>query len=124
MTGVQTCALPIYLISVLETSLPARFGGTPVDYQLVELEGDTGAIVELRVNPRTGARSEAAVRDFFLSEVGRLWGGSLTARQWGQTGAVRVVFAEPLISGGRKINPLLLLGRNSSGPERAITGPQ
>jgi hypothetical protein len=112
------------LISVLETSLPARFGGTPVDYQLVELEGDSGAIVELRVNPRAGVQSESNVRDFFLSEVRRLWGGSLTARQWGQTGAVRVVFAEPIISGGRKINPLLLLGGNSSRPANGVTASQ
>lgn len=103
------------LISVLEKSLPARFGGTPVDYQLVELEGDMGAIVELRVNPRVGALSDTEIRDVFLSEVRRLWGGSLTSRQWGQTAAVRVVFAEPIVSGGRKINPLLLLGQKPGG---------
>lgn len=121
LTGQGITLLGGDLISLLETSLPARFGGTPVDYQLVELEGDGGAIVELRVNPRTGAHLESSVRDFFLAEVRRLWGGSLTARQWGQTGAVRVVFAEPLISGGRKINPLVLLSRKSGGPPDGVS---
>ncbi len=110
LTGQGITLLGGDLLSVLEKSLPSRFGGTPADYQLVELEGEGGAIAELRVAPRVSVRSEDEVRDYFLAEVRRLWGGSLTARQWGQTGAVRVVFAEPIISGGRKINSLHLLG--------------
>lgn len=110
LTGQGVTLLGGDLLSVLEKSLPSRFGGTPADYQLIELDGQSGCIVELRVNPRVSVRSEQLVVEFFLNEVRRLWGGSLTARQWGQTGAVRVVFAEPVSSGGRKINALHLLG--------------
>jgi hypothetical protein len=110
LTGQGITLLGGDLLSVLERSLPSRFGGTPIDYQLLELDGADGAIVELRINPRIEVSSPDDARDFFLSEVRRLWGGSLTARQWGQTGAVRVVFKEPIVSGGRKINPLHLLG--------------
>lgn len=110
LTGQGITLLGGDLISIIERSLPARFGGTPADYQLLELDGSDGAIVELRVSPRVGAGPEGEVRSFFLAEVKRLWGGSLTARQWGQTGAVRVAFQDPVISGGRKINPLHLLG--------------
>jgi hypothetical protein len=110
LTGQGITLLGGDLLSVLEKSLPSRFGGTPADYQLVELDGKAGAIVELRVNPRVNVRREDEIRGYFLAEVRRLWGGSLTARQWGQTGAVRVVFEEPIISGGRKINALHLLG--------------
>jgi len=110
LTGQGITLLGGDLLSVLERSLPSRFGGTPIDYQLLELDGADGAIVELRINPRIEVTSPDDARDFFLSEVRRLWGGSLTARQWGQTGAVRVVFKEPIVSGGRKINPLHLLG--------------
>lgn len=114
LTGQGVTLLGGDLISVIETSLPARFGGTPADYQLIELDAAEGAIVELRVSPRLEVPGEDAVRDYFLAEVGRLWGGSLTARQWGQTGAVRVAFKDPVVSGGRKINPLHLLGTGGS----------
>jgi hypothetical protein len=115
LTGQGITLLGGDLIRVLEVSLPQRFGGTPADYQLVELDAADGAIVELRVHPRIAMESTEAVRDVFLAEVRRLWGGSLTARQWGQTGAVRVVSKEPLISGGRKINSLHLLGSSQTG---------
>jgi hypothetical protein len=121
LTGQGITLLGGDLIRVLEVSLPERFGGTPADYQLVELDGADGAIVELRIHPRLKASSLPAVRDFFLSEVRRLWGGSLTARQWGQTGAVRVVSKEPMISGGRKINPLHLLGSGRSAARSETT---
>jgi hypothetical protein len=114
LTGQGITLLGGDLISVLERSLPGRFGGTPADYQLLELDAAGGAIVELRMSPRVGVEDETAVREYFLAEVRRLWGGSLTARQWGQTGAVRVNFAEPVMSGGRKINPLHLLGTGGS----------
>jgi hypothetical protein len=115
LTGQGITLLGGDLIRVLEVSLPQRFGGTPADYQLVELDGGDGAIVELRVHPRIALASPEAVREGFLAEVRRLWGGSLTARQWGQTGAVRVVSKEPIISGGRKINSLHLLGPSQPG---------
>jgi hypothetical protein len=117
LTGQGVTLLGGDLLNILERSLPARFGGTPADYQLVERDGQSGVIVELRVNPRVGLRPASEVLKFFLAEVRRLWGGSLTARQWGQTGAVRVVFEEPFSSGGRKINSLHLLG--SSRPPAA-----
>lgn len=122
LTGQGITLLGGDLLRVLEVSLPERFGGTPADYQLVELDGADGAIVELRVHPRVTIPSSDAVRDVFLAEVRRLWGGSLTARQWGQTGAVRVISKEPIISGGRKINSLHLLGSGRS-PSRADGAP-
>lgn len=109
LTGFGITLLSGDLLSIFERSLPSRFGGTPTDYQLIELDGTDTAIVELRVNPRLAVRSEDDVRAFFLDEVKRLWGGSMTVRQWGQAGAVRIAFQEPVISGDRKINPLHLL---------------
>lgn len=119
LTGQGITLLAGDLLGILERSLPARFGGTPVDYQLVELDESSGAVVELRVHPQVGVRSSEEVRQFFLAEVKRLWGGSLTYRQWSQTEAVRVVFAEPYLSGGRKVNPLHLLGTSRRQPPKA-----
>lgn len=117
LTGQGITLVGNEMLAVLEKSLPERFGGTPIDYQLVELDGSSVTTVELRVNPRIPVASEDEVRRFFLAEVRRLWGGSLTSRQWGQTDAVRVVRAEPIISGDRKINPLHLLGPSAK-PDR------
>lgn len=113
LTGQGITLLGGDLLQVLESSLPQRFGGTPIDYQLVELDDSSKAVVELRVHPRLGVRPEAEVREYFLAEIRRLWGGSLTYRQWSETDAVRVTFAEPYVSGGRKVNPLHLLSARS-----------
>lgn len=98
------------MLNILEKSLPDRFGGNPTDYQLVECEGAIQTDIELRMHPRLAQASEGVVREFFLSEVKRLWGGALTRRVWEQTEGIRVVFAEPYLSGGRKIHALHLLG--------------
>jgi hypothetical protein len=43
------------VIRVLEEELPARFGGTPTDYQLLEEEADDGQPrLQLLVHPRVG----------------------------------------------------------------------
>jgi hypothetical protein len=70
------------VVSILETALPRRFGGAPGDYQLVEHEGKGQTELILRVSPRTGAESMAEVRDFFLAELRRCYGGTLAARLW------------------------------------------
>lgn len=120
LTGQGITLLGGDLLQILETHLPARFGGTPIDYQLVELDDSSRAVIELRVHPRLGVTSEADVRAFFLGEIRRLWGGSLTYRQWSETDAVRIAFAEPYMSGGRKVNPLHLLG--TSGKKSSSRG--
>jgi hypothetical protein len=40
----------------------------------------------------------------------RLWGGALTRRNWEHTEGVRVVIAEPYMSGKQRVHPLHLLG--------------
>jgi len=106
------------LLRILEEMLPARFGGSPVDYQLVEREGPHQTEIELRVHPRIPGLSEQLVRDFFLGQIRALWGGSLTRREWTHTAGFRVVFAEPLTTLTGKVLPLHLLGEGTP-PESA-----
>jgi hypothetical protein len=113
LTGHSMTLLGGDLLDILERRLPARFGGGPTDYQLVEQEGRAQTEVELRVNPRLGLRSPEEVRGFVLKETRQLWGGSLSAGMWAQSESFRVVFAEPYLSGGRKVLPLHLLGTSS-----------
>jgi hypothetical protein len=55
--------LDVDVAAVLETDLPARFGGGPADYQLLETErADGGPALVLRVHPRVGPLDEGAVR--------------------------------------------------------------
>lgn len=116
LTGQGTSLLGGDVLGLLEKTLPARFGGTPVDYQLVEREGGSQTEIELRVHPRVNVRSVDEVRTFFLSEIKKQWGGALALRWWTQTHGLHVVIAEPYVSGGHKVLPLHLLG-NRSAPE-------
>jgi hypothetical protein len=61
-----------HLIHVLENVLPARFGGGPADYQLVEEEAEGGRPrLRLLVHPGIGPLDPAAVRETFLAAVSR-----------------------------------------------------
>ena len=110
LTGQGMCLVGGDVLDILERVLPGRFGGTPTDYQLVEQEGNQQTEIELRVHPRLGALSREEVKSFFLSELVKVYGGSLSRRTWLQTGAVQVSLAEPYMSGNRKVHPLHLLG--------------
>ena len=110
LTGQGMCLVGSDVLGILERALPGRFGGTPTDYQLVEQEGNQQTEIELRVHPRLGALSEEEVKSFFLSELVKVYGGSLSRRTWLQTDGIKVRLAEPYMSGGRKVHPLHLLG--------------
>lgn len=57
---------------VLDEVLPARFGGVPTDYQLVEEVSDPGRPrLRLLVDPRVGPVDEAEVAEAFLAAIGR-----------------------------------------------------
>jgi len=110
LTGQGMTLIGTDLLSILEQKLPARFGGGPTDYQLVECEGRLQTEIELRVNPRLGLESADKVKSYFLSELKMVYGGSLSRRNWVQTNGVRVEFAEPYRTGqSHKVHPLHLL---------------
>lgn len=110
------------VLQILEERLPARFGGVPTDYQLIEREGGRQTDIELRVHPRVGAPSEAQVRSFFLSQLEQVYGGSLSSRNWSETNGLKVVFAEPYKTGSLgKVHPLHLLGVMPSGTSGETT---
>ncbi len=82
LTGQGVTLLGSDVVNILETTLPRRFGGAPGDYQLVEQEGGRQTELVLRMSPRTGAATTADVREFFLDELRRCYGGTLAARLW------------------------------------------
>jgi hypothetical protein len=104
---------------LLEEVLPARFGGAPGDFQLVEQEGPGGTSLVLRVHPRLGVSSTDDVRSLFLRELRRCYGGSLASRVWEHTGAVTVAIAEPVATSSGKVLSLHLLAPEKTGQEQA-----
>jgi hypothetical protein len=110
LTGHGTTLVGTDILRILEEALPARFGGSPGDYQLVEQEAGTETRMVLRVNPQIGKVPAAEIRDFFLSEIRKLFGGALTSRTWIHAASVEVLLEAPIIGRTGKILPLHLLG--------------
>jgi hypothetical protein len=58
------------VLQILEEVLPSRFGGTALDYQLVEEEAsDSATLLVLRISPRVGPVDEDVVRATLLKEL-------------------------------------------------------
>jgi hypothetical protein len=110
LTGQGITLVGSDVLSILETSLPRRFGGAPGDYQLVEREGDGQTEIVLRISPRVQLASPADVREFFLAELQKRYGGTLAARLWNHSAGFTVVREEPCATGGGKVLPLHVLG--------------
>ncbi|MCC7104060.1 MAG: hypothetical protein IT307_02875 [Chloroflexi bacterium] len=93
------------IVRVLEEVLPARFGGGPTDYQVVEDETERGeALLRLLVHPDVGPLDHATVREVFLQSVG---GGDGTKRlmelQWRGSTIIRVEREAPRRTAAGKI---------------------
>jgi hypothetical protein len=101
------------VVRILEEVLPARFGGGPTDYQLVEEEAADGLPgVRILVHPAIGAVRTESVAATFLDALAR---GSPTARvmveEWRRAGLPRVERRAPLVTGGGKILHLVAAPR-------------
>lgn len=103
--------LDVDVIRILEEALPARFGGNPTDYQLLERLDDERARPEvtLLVNPALGALDAAEVAEAFLAAVGGGSGGErLMELQWRGGGVLKVVREPPHRTASGKILHLYL----------------
>jgi hypothetical protein len=117
------------VIRVLEEVLPARFGGGPTDYQLLEDE-DSGGRPRLRLvaHPAVGPLDERALVDAFLRALGRGDGAeAVMALMWRDAGFLQVERRPPYATPTGKILHLHV-GRNGGGTpggrdlERAVAG--
>jgi hypothetical protein len=96
------------MIHILEHVLPARFGGSALDYQILE-EEDAQHITRifLVISPRVTIHDEAAVLDT-MHESLRSSSASAGAASvlWRQAGTIRVRRAEPAWTARGKLMPL------------------
>jgi hypothetical protein len=93
------------VIRVLEEVLPARFGGGPTDYQLVEEEGAAGQPrLRLVVHPAVGALAADALIEAFLAEIGSGAGPErVMAIQWRTARLLEVERRPPRATASGKI---------------------
>jgi hypothetical protein len=109
--------LDVDAAAILDAVLPARFGGGPTDYQLLEEEGADGQPrLSLLVNPAIGPVETREVADAFLGELARLGDGEHIAQlQWRRAGWLEVRRERPKVTETGKI---LHLHARRAGPAR------
>ena len=114
MTFIQTD-----LLRVLEEVLPARFGGTTADYQVLEQEGERGILrLLLVVSPAVGPVDADDVRRVFLTALGsQTSAGRFGATVWERAGTVEVRRQWPVATRAGKILPFHLVQAEALGPE-------
>jgi hypothetical protein len=92
------------MIHLLEEVLPARFGGTPLDYQLTETEDAQGFTrLTLLVSPRVDVRDETLLVEAINSAL-----STRIRTHLAEAKAVRVQRAEPVWTDRGKLLPLNL----------------
>jgi hypothetical protein len=99
------------LMHVVEAVLPARFGGTSVDYQVVEEEWPGGLPrLVLRVSPSVGPIDDGALRTAFLGALAR--DGDLErymAAFWSRANTIEVERQVPHVTPAGKVLPFQLV---------------
>jgi hypothetical protein len=111
------------VIRVLEEVLPARFGGAPTDYQLVEDEADDGSPrLRLLVHPAVGPLDIGAVSETFLNAIGAGAGVErVMSLLWRDAGLLRV---ERLALRATASGKVLHLHLDRTPPARSASHPE
>jgi len=95
------------LVTLVESVLPARFGGSPSDYQLMEEEVNGLTRVAVVVSPRLGPLDETEVVETVLASLssGPSYRAMMTSI-WRDAGTLHVLRQEPYASESAKVLPL------------------
>jgi hypothetical protein len=110
LTGEGVTLVGSEMVNILEEVLPARFGGSPLDYQLLEEEDENGFTrLSLLINPRIEIKDEREVIETVMEALKRSSVAADLARSiWDQAGTLRVKRAEPILTTRGKLMPLHL----------------
>jgi hypothetical protein len=110
LTGEGVTLVGSETIHILEEVLPGRFGGSPLDYQLLEEEDEQGFTrLCLLISPRLGNMNEQAVIDTVLESLRRSSVAADLARAvWNQANTLKVKRREPIWTARGKLMPLHL----------------
>ena len=96
------------MLNILEHLLPGRFGGSPLDYQLLEEEDTNGLTrIYLIISPRVVIADERQVVGFVLNALSESSPMADAARcMWQQDQTLRVKRMEPVRTARGKLLPL------------------
>ncbi len=121
LTGEGMTLVGSTMLRVLEEVLPATYGGSALDYQLVEEEDEKGFTrLTIVVSPIVGPLDEARLIDTVLDEIARDSPGADLARAvWRDAGTFRVKRADPTWSTLGKLLSLRPSKRNAGIVEEA-----
>jgi hypothetical protein len=113
LTGEGVTLVGGEMIEIMERVLPSRFGGSPLDYQLMEEEDERGFTrLTLIVSPRVQIQAESDVIDAVMNALQSSSVMADSARGiWAQAGTMRVKRMEPVWTGRGKLMPLHLIRR-------------
>jgi hypothetical protein len=108
LTGEGMTLIGTDMIRILEDDLPQRFGGSPLDYQLLEEEDERGFTrLSIVVSPDVAIANESDVVDIVLKALESAGhAGALSRTIWGQAGTLRVRRMKPVWTKRGKLMPL------------------
>jgi hypothetical protein len=110
LTGEGVTLVGSDMLDILERILPNRFGGSPLDYQLLEEEDEQGFTrLSLLISPKISISDESEVLRvvFEALEKTSIMAGSAKAI-WIQAGSLQIQRREPVLTGRGKLMPLHL----------------
>ena len=110
------------MIRILEEVLPTRFGGSPLDYQLVEEEDDLGLTrLSIVVDPKIEIARERDVIESVLNAVEESVEDEMTRALWSQAEKLRVKRMNPILTDRGKMIPLRRLQHSKSSTDVAVS---
>jgi hypothetical protein len=108
LTGEGVTLIGTEMLRILEEVLPARFGGSPLDYQMMEQEDEQGFTrLYVLISPRVMIANEEDVTEAIWAALRESSPMADAARTvWQQMGSIQVKRAEPIPTGRGKLMPL------------------
>jgi hypothetical protein len=93
---------------VLDEFLPARYGGSSLDYQFAEEEDSRGFTrIVLRVSPNVLMEDESAMIEYVLDSLKQLGGAAAVAQTtWRDAGTLTIRREMPVMTARGKLLPL------------------
>jgi hypothetical protein len=114
LTGEGVTLVGSEMVRILEEVLPARFRGSPLDYQLLEEEDNEGFTrLSLLVSPELEIADEREVIEAVLEALGQSSVAADLARAlWSEAGTLQVKRVEPVWTRRGKLMPLHIAQRS------------
>jgi hypothetical protein len=111
LTGEGVTLVGSEMLHILEEVLPTRFGGSPLDYQLLEEEDEQGLTrLSLVISPEVAIASEDSVIEAVLAAMTKSSVGADSASAiWKQAKVLRVKREKPVWTARGKLMPLHLM---------------